>query len=104
MVETVLSIDTGYGNEGKAEEITLDVDFTPVYKCKDVEVYSISYRATSRDWEVMTSAGTWTVDTVRVYYISDDNHFSIRTLVCSEDTKEFIKKYCLRQNDPEVEE
>lgn len=101
MVETLLSIDTGYGNQGKAEEITLEVDYIVVYKVKDVEVYGISYRARSRDWEVTTSAGSWTVDNVKVCYITDDDRFRFRILTYSEDTEEFIKNYCLRQCDPE---
>ena len=100
MVMTVLSIDSGYGNEGKAREITLEVDFIPVYKAESVEIYSFKRVLTSLEWDVMTSAGTFTVDVVKLFYI-ENNHCRTKHLAFYDDCEKLIKKYCLRQCDPE---
>lgn len=100
MVKTELAIDTGYGNAGKAEQVTLEVDDIPTYVAADVEIYSIE-RNNAYEWEVTTSAGYWVVDRLKLEYFNDNGHFRFRYLKSCNEGEEIIKKYCLRQCDPE---
>ena len=100
MIETELTIDTGYGNAGKAEKVTFEVDDIPTYSVADVEIYSI-VRNITYEWEVETSAGFWVVDRVKLDYINDKGLFRFRYLEAGNEGEEVIKKYCLRQCDPE---
>lgn len=103
MVEIELTIDTGYGNAGKAEKVTVDVDDIPTYAAADVEIYSMK-RTQSYQWEVLTSAGYWAVDAVKIEYINEQDHFRFRYLKTSKEAEEVIKKYSLRQKEPEGNE
>ncbi len=92
----------GHGGHGCAKTLAVFSDYIPIYTHSCVEIYGVE--KTTLGWDVLTSAGDWTVDILIMHYIHESGKEHFLEVQQETSAMDIIESYKLRQSEAEGEE
>lgn len=102
MTDLKMIIDCGRGGLGCAKTLAVYSDHIPIYNHSNVEIYGAEM--TALGWDVLTSAGDWSVDALIVHYVHRSGKEHFHRIEQEISAEYFIEEYKLRQTEPEANE